>query len=143
MLLVLLALPAITQHIQAAAPAAAVPEVMAAAEDGEDEGEDGAGLGEAAKQAAAKAKQAAEAKPEAAAAAGLKEPAGAEAGASLGRPLLVAGLVRSAAAFCATLSAGLQRRHLYAWALFAPKFAFEACFLLLSDLVLLLLALVA
>jgi phosphatidylinositol glycan class O len=57
--------------------------------------------------------------------------------------LLVAGLVRAAAAFCATLSAAVQRRHLYAWALFAPKFAFEACFLLLTDVALLLLALLA
>jgi hypothetical protein len=62
-------------------------------------------------------------------------------GGSLARTLLVAGLVRSAAAFCAALSAGLQRRHLYAWALFAPKFAFEAFFLLLADLALLLISL--
>ena len=61
-------------------------------------------------------------------------------GAATQRALLVAGLVRSAAAFCATLSAGVQRRHLYAWALFAPKFAFEACFLLLADAALLLLS---
>ena len=62
-------------------------------------------------------------------------------GVGLHRALLVAGLVRAVPAFCATLSAGVQRRHLYAWALFAPKFAFEACFLLLADLALLALAL--
>jgi hypothetical protein len=61
----------------------------------------------------------------------------------LHQALLVAGLVRAVPAFCATLSAGVQRRHLYAWALFAPKFAFEACLLLLADLVLLALALLA
>ena len=61
----------------------------------------------------------------------------------LHQALLVAGLVRAVPAFCATLSAGVQRRHLYAWALFAPKFAFEACFLLLTDLALLTLALLA
>ena len=72
---------------------------------------------------------------------GKKSPATSNKG--LHRALLVAGLVRAVPAFCATLSAGLQRRHLYAWALFAPKFAFEACFLLLADLVLLTLALLA
>lgn len=64
-------------------------------------------------------------------------------GAALQRAVLVAGLVRAAPAFCAMLSAGVQRRHLYVWALFAPKYVFEACFLVLTDLVLLLVAALA
>lgn len=116
MLLALLALPAILRHVAAAAnaPATAAP------------------AGGQAKEA--QGSQAGQGGP-AAAVAGLEE-AGCRQ-----QPLLVAGLVRAAAAFCATLSAAVQRRHLYAWALFAPKFAFEACFLLLTDAVLLLLAL--
>lgn len=62
---------------------------------------------------------------------------------ALHQAVLVAGLVRALAAFCAALSAGVQRRHLYAWALFAPRFAFEAAFLLLTDLALLLVAALA
>ena len=57
---------------------------------------------------------------------------------ALRQAVLVAGLVRALAGFCAMLSAGVQRRHLYAWALFAPRFVFEACFLLLTDTALLL-----
>lgn len=51
----------------------------------------------------------------------------------LGTALLALGAVRSATALAAMLSAAVQRRHLYVWALFAPRFAFEACFLILSD----------
>ena len=54
--------------------------------------------------------------------------------------LLTFQLARSLTAFAATLSAGVQRRHLYAWALFAPKFVFEAAFLLVTDVLLLLAA---
>lgn len=43
-------------------------------------------------------------------------------------------LMRSCTAFCAMLSAAIQRRHLYAWSLFAPRFAFEACFLIVADI---------
>ena len=50
--------------------------------------------------------------------------------------LLLFGVARAAATFCATLSAGIQRRHLYAWALFGPKFAFEVLFLGVTDVVL-------
>ncbi|PRW57424.1 GPI ethanolamine phosphate transferase 3 [Chlorella sorokiniana] len=64
--------------------------------------------------------------------------AAAAGGSVLQRAVLVAGLVRAAPTFCAMLSAGVQRRHLYVWALFAPKFVFEACFLVLTDAVLLL-----
>lgn len=55
--------------------------------------------------------------------------------------LLLFGLARSAACLCATISAGVQRRHLYAWALFAPKFAFEVFFLAMTDILLVLMAL--
>ena len=48
--------------------------------------------------------------------------------------------VRAASACAAMLSAAIQKRHLYVWALFAPRFVFEACFLLVSDVVLVLLA---
>ena len=48
--------------------------------------------------------------------------------------------MRTLPALCATLSAAVQRRHLYAWALFAPKFVFEAFFLVLTDLVLVILS---
>eukprot|EP00887_Chlorella_sp_A99_P003022 scaffold9.g3022.t1 len=51
--------------------------------------------------------------------------------------LLVLQLARAATALAAALSAAIQRRHLYAWALFAPKFVFEAAFLLATDLALL------
>ena len=50
--------------------------------------------------------------------------------------LLLFGLNRAVAAFCATLSAGIQRRHLYAWSLFAPRFVFEVLFLALTDIML-------
>lgn len=69
--------------------------------------------------------------------------AGGGGSAALQRAVLVAGLVRAVPAFCAMLSAGVQRRHLYVWALFAPKYVFEACFLVLTDLVLLLVAALA
>lgn len=65
---------------------------------------------------------------------------GGHATSALQQAVAVAGLVRAAAAFCAALSAGIQRRHLYVWALFAPRFAFEACFLAVADVALLLLA---
>jgi phosphatidylinositol glycan class O len=50
--------------------------------------------------------------------------------------LLLFGLIRAVAALCATLSAGIQRRHLYAWSLFAPRFVFEVFFLALTDILL-------
>jgi hypothetical protein len=62
---------------------------------------------------------------------------GSSRGSLLTSMLLVFGLSRAAAAFCATLSAAVQRRHLYAWALFAPKFVFEVFFLLLTDVLVL------
>ena len=46
-------------------------------------------------------------------------------------------LSRSASCCAAMLSAGVQRRHLYSWALFAPKFVFEAYFCVITDLVVL------
>lgn len=42
--------------------------------------------------------------------------------------------VRSLNALFSAISAGWQRRHLMAWALFAPKFIFEACTLLVADI---------
>lgn len=92
----------------------------------------------AAKQAAAKARKPAAGKRAGAAGSGGKAAAGDSTATALQQAVRVAGLVRAAAAFCAALSAGVQRRHLYVWALFAPRFAFEACFLLLADLALLL-----
>jgi len=74
---------------------------------------------------------------------GSKAAAPGGSGAALRRAVLVAGLVRATPAFCAMLSAGVQRRHLYVWALFAPKYVFEACFLLLTDTVLPLVAALA
>ena len=46
---------------------------------------------------------------------------------------LALGLLRALTAGAAMLSAAIQRRHLMVWALFAPKFVFEAAFLLVSD----------
>ena len=46
---------------------------------------------------------------------------------------LAYGLLRAFTAGAAMLSAAIQRRHLMVWALFAPKFTFEAAFLLVSD----------
>lgn len=46
---------------------------------------------------------------------------------------LAFGLLRALTAGTAMLSAAIQRRHLMVWALFAPKFVFEAAFLLVSD----------
>jgi hypothetical protein len=54
--------------------------------------------------------------------------------------LLLFGLARAASAACAMLSAAVQRRHLYAWALFAPKFIFETLFLVMTDVIIVLLA---
>lgn len=45
--------------------------------------------------------------------------------------------LRTLCAFTATVSAGLQRRHLMVWALFAPKFLFEVIMLMICDLTLL------
>ena len=42
--------------------------------------------------------------------------------------------VHTLTARVATCSVALQRRHLMVWALFAPKFVFELCFLLVADL---------
>ena len=42
-------------------------------------------------------------------------------------------LLRSLNAWVATCSAAIQRRHLMVWALFAPKFLFEVCFLAVAD----------
>ena len=42
--------------------------------------------------------------------------------------------VRTLTAWVATCSAALQRRHLMVWALFAPKFVFDLCFLFMADL---------
>lgn len=110
MLLALLALPAIVEFVQAA--------VLSA------------DAAPAAAQRSTKAKRGATA----------ADGAAAGSGDALRQAVLVAGLVRAAAAFCAALSAAIQRRHLYVWALFAPRFAFEACFLVLTDLALLLVA---
>ena len=46
-------------------------------------------------------------------------------------------LSRSSSCCAAMVSAGIQRRHLYAWALFAPKFVFEAYFCVVTDVVIL------
>ena len=43
-------------------------------------------------------------------------------------------VVRAMNSWVATCSAALQRRHLMVWALFAPKFVFEVCFLFVADL---------
>lgn len=42
--------------------------------------------------------------------------------------------LRTCSALSTTLSAAIQRRHLYAWSLFAPRFAFDACFLIFADI---------
>ena len=42
--------------------------------------------------------------------------------------------VRTLNAWVAACSVALQRRHLMVWALFAPKFVFELCFLIVADL---------
>ena len=49
-------------------------------------------------------------------------------------------LCRTLTALAATASAAIQRRHLMVWALFAPKFVFEAVTLLVCDAVLVLMA---
>lgn len=54
--------------------------------------------------------------------------------------LVTIGTARASLALCAMISAGIQRRHLYAWALFAPKFVFEVFFVVLTDLILLILS---
>ena len=52
---------------------------------------------------------------------------------ALAQAALAYGLLRALTAGAAMLSAAIQRRHIMAWALFAPKFVFEACFLLVTD----------
>lgn len=60
-----------------------------------------------------------------------------EGGCDLKRQLRVATLafvtVRTLNAVVATVSAAVQRRHLMVWAIFAPKFLFDACILLACD----------
>lgn len=43
-------------------------------------------------------------------------------------------LLRSLNAWVAICSAAIQRRHLMVWALFAPKYIFEVCFLAIVDM---------
>lgn len=50
--------------------------------------------------------------------------------------LVTFGFTRSMVCFSAMVSAGIQRRHLYAWALFAPKLVFEIFFLTITSVVL-------
>ena len=52
---------------------------------------------------------------------------------ALGAASLMAAL-RTCSALSTMLSAAIQRRHLYAWSLFAPRFAFDACFLIFADI---------
>lgn len=116
--LALLALPAVVQYVHAAAAAAAT-----AAPDGSN-GSSTAG----------------QSQPKAGAAEGSAQQSFA---AAQRKAVAVSGLVCAFGAFCATLSAGVQRRHLYAWALFAPRFVFAAVMLGLTDIVLILLSLTA
>lgn len=121
MLLPLLALPAVVQHVQAAGTATPQP-AAGTAEQG-DRDQDG-------QQAAAST-----------AAPGTAAALQGNPATMLQQAVAAAGLVQAAAAFCATLSAGMQRRHLYAWALFAPRFSFAAVKLAITDWALLLLSL--
>ena len=63
------------------------------------------------------------------------------------RNFLIASVVsmscRTLTGAAATASAAMQRRHLMVWALFAPKFLFEAVTLLVCDVALVLVALAA
>lgn len=43
-------------------------------------------------------------------------------------------LIQTLKTWIATCGVALQRRHLMVWALFAPKFVFELCFLAVADL---------
>lgn len=52
--------------------------------------------------------------------------------------LIIFGFTRSIVCCSAMISAGIQRRHLYAWSLFAPKFVFEIFFLIITYVVLIL-----
>lgn len=54
--------------------------------------------------------------------------------------LAIFGFMRSLVCFCSMMSAGIQKRHLYAWALFAPKFVFEVYFLSITYVTLLLMS---
>jgi GPI ethanolamine phosphate transferase 3 subunit O len=55
----------------------------------------------------------------------------------LKRSIMVLGGARALNALAATVSAAIQRRHLMVWAVFAPKFVFEAVMLLVCDAALL------
>ncbi|CAD7702958.1 unnamed protein product [Ostreobium quekettii] len=46
---------------------------------------------------------------------------------------VVYGLLRALTALASVVSVAIQRRHLLVWAVYAPKFVFEACFLLVTD----------
>ena len=50
---------------------------------------------------------------------------------------LTLSLLRGVGAFASAAFAGHARRHLMVWAIFAPKFAFEACGLVLVECMLL------
>lgn len=47
--------------------------------------------------------------------------------------VVVYGLLRTLNAVASVISVAIQRRHLLVWAVFAPKFVFEVCFLLVTD----------
>lgn len=59
--------------------------------------------------------------------------------ASVGATAAVVMTAHTAMLLATAASAAIQRRHLYAWALFAPRFAFQACMCLATDAALLLL----
>jgi hypothetical protein len=61
-----------------------------------------------------------------------------ELGLELGRVALGYGLARALAAFVTTGTVALLRRHLMVWSIFAPKFVFDACSLLVIDVLLVL-----
>jgi hypothetical protein len=61
-----------------------------------------------------------------------------ELGLALGRVVLGYGLARALAAFVTTGTVALLRRHLMVWSIFAPKFVFDACSLLVTDVLLVL-----
>lgn len=123
MLLPLLALPVVVQHVQAAAAPPLTPAAGKARQgDCQYHGQQVAASTSATSRAA-----------------GLQV----SPGGILQHAVAAAGVVQAAATLCATLSAGVQRRHLYAWALFAPRFSFAAVKLVIADAVLLLLSVLA
>src|SRR5689334_20103125 len=63
----------------------------------------------------------------------MSAPTGTVLVAALCRPLLVIALLHTIRVTATTINVTIQRRHLMVWAIFAPKYVFDTCLMVVSD----------